>query len=86
MDSSRTGMKWGDVSRIKRDDMQPTEFSRFVETEFREAFRPYLPLAIRCHELLFPMRNGKIFIGTDPSRGAAGYKEMIAVFESYIYM
>lgn len=86
MGSPCTGMKWGDVFRIKRADIQPTEFSKLVEMEFREPFRPYLPLAIRYHKLLFPMRDGKIFIGTDPSRAAAErfYKEMIALFESYI--
>lgn len=64
--------------------MQPTEFSKLVEMEFREPFRPYLPLAIRCHKLLFPMRDGKIFVGTDPSRAAA--ERLYTVLEGYIYM
>jgi hypothetical protein len=86
MGSPRTGMKWGDVFRIKRADMQPAEFLKLVDAEFREPFRQYLPLAARCHELLFPVRDGRIFIGTDAGCTAAErlYGEMIAAFESYM--
>ena len=48
----------------KRNDMQPTEFPKLLH-EFTEPFREYIPLAITLHKLLFPVRNDKIFIGTD---------------------
>lgn len=69
----------------KRRDMQPGEFSKWTEEEFTKHFRPYLPLAATLHQLLFPVRKGKIFIGTDHEPGSAGrlYEGMIAAFERY---
>ncbi|KAM5476769.1 hypothetical protein MauCBS54593_000039 [Microsporum audouinii] len=70
----------------KRKDMQLTEFSKLAEEEFTEHFKPYLPLAMTIHQLLFPVRNGKIFIGTDHEPGSIEqlYVGMIAGFERYI--
>ncbi|KAK4203585.1 kinase-like domain-containing protein [Triangularia verruculosa] len=70
----------------KRQDMQPEEFSRWIESEFTQPFRPYLPLATALHQLLFPMRNGKMFIGTDEGSDSMErlYAGMVAAFESYV--
>ncbi|KAK7408557.1 hypothetical protein QQX98_009262 [Neonectria punicea] len=71
------------VFHKKKEDMQPTEFSKWAEDEFTPPFRPYLPLAATVHQLLFPIRNGKIFIGTDPEPDARErlYAGMMTAFE-----
>jgi hypothetical protein len=70
----------------KRKDMQLSEFSKWTQKEFTERFRPYLPLATTLHQLLFPVRKGKVFIGTDHEPGSAErlYEGMIAAFERYV--
>jgi hypothetical protein len=62
--------------------MQPTEFSKLAE-EFTEPFRPYLPLAMAIDQLLCPIRNGKIFVGTnyDPDSSEQLYAGIVAAFE-----
>ena len=69
--------------RSKKKDMQPMEFLRLVEEEFTGSFKPHIPLAITTHRLLFPIRNGRILMGTDYDSDSP-YKGMIAGFECYI--
>ncbi|KUJ12990.1 uncharacterized protein LY89DRAFT_623077 [Mollisia scopiformis] len=69
----------------KRKDMQLTEFPKLLE-EFTEPFRKYVPLATTLHRLLFPVRNGKIFIGTDFDGDSTErlYAGMMTAFQSHI--
>jgi len=69
----------------KRKHMQPEEFSRLIEEECTERFLSYLPLANTMHHLLFPVRNGRMFIGTDEESESVDrlYEGMIAAFELY---
>ena len=66
--------------------MQPTEFAKWAEDEFTIPFRPYLPLATTIHQLLFHIRNGKMFIGTyhQPDDGERLYEGMMAAFERHV--
>ncbi|KAM4064811.1 hypothetical protein HRG_012770 [Hirsutella rhossiliensis] len=70
----------------KRKDVQPMELSKLAEEAFTEPFKPHLPLAITLHQLLFPIGNGKIFIGTDdePDSIEQLYAGMMDGFERYI--
>jgi len=65
--------------------MQPIEFEKWAEDEFTQPFRPYLPLATTIHQLLFPIRNGKIFIRTDYDTDAIErlYAGMMAAFDRH---
>jgi len=64
------------------------KFLKLVKIKFRKPFKLYLPLTIKYNNLLFPIRNEKIFIDINPNRTIAEwlYGEMIAIFESYIYI
>jgi len=66
--------------------MQPTEFAKWAEDEFTIPFRPYLPLATTIHQLLFHIRNGKMFIGTyhQPDDRERLYEGMMAAFEHHV--
>lgn len=74
------------VFHQKRKDMQPMEFTKWTEDEFTQPFRRCLPLATTIHQLLFPIRNGKMFIGTDhePDDRERLYAGMIAAFERHV--
>lgn len=67
----------------KQLDMHPAAFSSLVEEGFVSSFDQYIPLANKLHDLLFPFRNGKIFLGTDYEDEAktALYEGMIHAFE-----
>jgi len=69
----------------KRKHMQPEEFSSLIKEECTDRFLSYLPLANTIHHLLFPVRNGKMFIGTDMESESIDrlYEGMIAAFELY---
>ncbi len=73
------------VFHQKRKDMQPMEFEKWAEDEFTQPFRPYLPLATTIHQLLFPIRNGKILISTDYETDARErlYAGMMAAFDRH---
>lgn len=80
------GTEWLAVFRRKKADMQPEEFAVWVKQEVSKPYRGYLPLAESLHEILFPMRNGKIFIGTDHDNGAMEtlYRDMVNAFERHM--
>lgn len=57
-------MDFGAIGRDKAVDMSPEGFEGILG-EFSSDFVPLCGLAKELHELVFPMREGKIFTGTD---------------------
>ncbi|KJK96090.1 hypothetical protein H633G_00030 [Metarhizium anisopliae BRIP 53284] len=57
-------MDFGAVGRDKAADMSPEGFEGILD-EFCSDFAPLRGLARELHALLFPVRQGKIFTGTD---------------------
>ncbi|CAN9142136.1 unnamed protein product [Alternaria alternata] len=57
-------MDFGGVGRHKAADMSPEGFEGILE-EFSSDFVPLQGLARELHALMFPVREGKIFTGTD---------------------
>ncbi|CAG7555255.1 unnamed protein product [Fusarium equiseti] len=62
-------MDFGAVGRDKAADMSPEGFEGILN-EFSSAFTPLRGLAKELHELIFPVRDGKIFTGTDTDQVA----------------
>ncbi|KAI1109323.1 kinase-like domain-containing protein [Nemania sp. NC0429] len=70
------------VGREKATDMSPRGFSRMLG-EFSADFAPLRGLAEELHALMFPLRDGKIFTGTETEQAAAKqlYDEMAGAFD-----
>ncbi|KAF3941760.1 hypothetical protein ABW19_dt0201994 [Dactylella cylindrospora] len=74
-------MDFGAVRDAKMADMSPEGFVKIME-EFSDEFVGLKGLAEELHGLLFPVRDGKIFTGTDTEGGVAErlYREMADAF------
>ncbi|KAI0483668.1 kinase-like domain-containing protein [Xylaria cf. heliscus] len=70
------------VGREKATDMSPEGFSRILG-EFSADFAPLRGLAEELHALMFPLRDGKIFTGTETEEAAVKqlYNEMAGAFD-----
>jgi hypothetical protein len=79
------GRDWYRVWKTKEKDMLGKEFSVWTDKEFTEAFRGLLPLAKALHQILFPLRHGVPFTGTDiePHAEHRLYADMIAAFDKH---
>jgi hypothetical protein len=66
--------------------MQHDRFPVWTAEEFTEEFLPLIPLANTLHQLLFPLRNGMSFTGTDVAPLATHklYANMIAAFDEHL--
>lgn len=60
-------LDFGGVGREKAVDMNPEGFLEIID-EFSSDFDHLRGLAMELHALLFPLRNGKIFTGTNMDR------------------
>lgn len=74
-------MNWKEVMNAKLTDMSPEGFPRVLE-EFAPRFSGLKDLARELHSIIFPIRDGKIFIGTDTSESGAEqlYSDLIDAF------
>lgn len=62
-------MDFGGVGKFKAADMSPQGFEKMLD-EFSNEFKPLQGLAQELHALVFPVRDGKIFTGTDTDQVA----------------
>ncbi|KAK1831668.1 hypothetical protein QBC39DRAFT_406418 [Podospora conica] len=78
------GMDFGAVRRSKEADMGPEGFEAILD-EFSPDFAPVRGLAKELHTLLFPLRDGKLFTGTEIDQAAAKrlYDSMAAAFHRW---
>ncbi|OTA54014.1 hypothetical protein K449DRAFT_389540 [Hypoxylon sp. EC38] len=76
---------WDELAARKTLDMTQDGFQRIME-EFTSAFYGLKPLAERLRQILFPLQDGEIWIGTDSSPGAIDelYSRIIQAFEEVI--
>lgn len=86
----KTSRLWGwcstdfkSVSRNKIIDMSPDGFLRILN-EFSKEFEHLEGLAKEINELLFPVRDGQLFTGTDMDQEDRLYDEMINAFNRSI--
>ena len=70
------------VARNKTEDMSPDGFLRIVN-EFSEDSKHLKGLAQDLRDLLFPVRNGELFTGTDTGCNAL-YEGMILAFDRWL--
>jgi Fungal protein kinase len=79
------GIKFDVVSQNKTKDMQPEQFMNIVD-EFSPPFKHLRGLAKELHQLLFPIREGLLFIGTDSDQESVDnlYNGMINAFDRSI--
>ncbi|OBT55405.1 hypothetical protein VE04_04713 [Pseudogymnoascus sp. 24MN13] len=77
--------EWDELAVRKSLDMGQDSFRGILE-EFTGEFESLKPLAERLHQILFPMRDGVIWTGTDASPEATHnlYDRMIGAFEEAI--
>ncbi|KAJ8125391.1 hypothetical protein O1611_g8249 [Lasiodiplodia mahajangana] len=70
------------VGQEKAADMSPEGFSRMLG-EFSADFAPLRGLAEELHALMFPLRDGEIFTGTETEQAAVKqlYNEMAGAFD-----
>lgn len=62
-------MDFASVRQAKLVDMSPEGFSGILD-EFSAEFTPLRDLAMELFVLIFPIRNGKVFTGTEMEQGA----------------
>jgi len=75
---------WEQLAKRKSLDMDADIFG-LITAEFPQELRSLKPLAESLHRILFPLRDGKIWTGSDDSSGAAGaLYDMINAFEDVI--
>ncbi|KEZ41236.1 Uncharacterized protein SAPIO_CDS7324 [Scedosporium apiospermum] len=76
---------WDELATRKSLDMDQSGFQGILE-EFPPEFHPLKPLAESLRQILFPVRDGIIWTGTDDSLEAADrlYDGMIQMFEEAI--
>ncbi|OTA93921.1 hypothetical protein M434DRAFT_45037, partial [Hypoxylon sp. CO27-5] len=76
---------WDELAARKTLDMTQDGFQRITE-EFTSAFHGLKPLAERLRQILFPLRNAEIWIGTDSLPGAIDelYSGIIHALEEVI--
>ncbi|KAJ6190415.1 Protein kinase-like domain protein [Penicillium mononematosum] len=74
-------MDFGAVGRDKAADMSPEGFEGILD-EFSSDFAPLRGLAKELHALLFPVRDGKVFTGTETDQVAVQrlYDGMVDAF------
>ncbi|EGX94173.1 serine/threonine-protein kinase Sgk2 [Cordyceps militaris CM01] len=77
--------RWFELAERKSRDMHPDNFGRIVD-EIPPAFASVKSLAIRLRALVFPLRDGTIWTGTEDSPEAIDglYDGMISAFEDAI--
>ncbi|KAI0890734.1 kinase-like domain-containing protein [Annulohypoxylon maeteangense] len=76
---------WDELAARKFLDMDQDSFQYILE-EFMPEFNPLKPLAESLRDILFPLRDGVIWTGTESSPEAVGklYDEMIHTLEAAI--
>ncbi|KAI1422663.1 FunK1 protein kinase [Xylaria sp. FL1777] len=76
---------WSELAARKSLDMDQEVFRTILE-EFPAEFHPLKPLAKSLHQILFPLRDGTIWTGTDGSPEAVDrlYGDIIRAFEEAI--
>ncbi|KAF4457030.1 serine/threonine-protein kinase Sgk2 [Fusarium austroafricanum] len=76
---------WNELAARKSLDMDQDNFQNILE-EFTSEFHPLKPLAESLHQLLFPLRDGVIWTGSDGSPETVDklYDGMIRAFEAAI--
>lgn len=76
---------YGELAVHKSQDMKKNEFQTILE-EFPPELHTLKPLADRLRQVLFPLKDGVIWTGTDNSPEAVEelYEEMICAFEEAI--
>ncbi len=79
------GNDWYQLAERRLSDMEPDNFQHIVG-EFRPAFVTLKGLAETLRALLFPVRDGKVWAGTDDTpEGTEGlYDGVIAAFDAAI--
>ncbi|KAK5629960.1 hypothetical protein RRF57_005675 [Xylaria bambusicola] len=76
---------WDELAMCKSLDMKQDDFERILE-EFPLDFSPLKPLARDLRQILFPLRDGVLWTGTDdsPEGTARLYDEITQAFEEII--
>ncbi|KAJ3490897.1 hypothetical protein NLG97_g5694 [Lecanicillium saksenae] len=79
------GRDWAQLARRKGSDMEEDGFAHILD-EFPPVFGRFRTLAERLHSVLFPVRDGKLWTGTDETEEGmeALYGAMIAAFDAPI--